>query len=98
MSLDNLDVVMASEADAFCCIGKATIAHHEQDKHGQKMEGFSEKFFFIMNLQQWLPLFATNGQDVKWNTLIYIGHYYTAIHQSCNFFWEMVILDLCFSI
>ena len=59
MSLDNLDVVMASVADAFCGPGKATIAHHEQDKHGQKMEGFSdfpETFFFFMNLHQWLPL------------------------------------------
>lgn len=89
---------MASVADVVSNACKAAIAHHDQNKHGQKMEDFSEKFFFIMNLHQWLPLFATNGQDVKWNTLIYIGHYYTAIHQSCNFFWEMVILDLCFSI
>ena len=50
---------MASVADAFCVIGKAAIAHHEQDKHGQKMEGrsdFPETFSFIMNLHQWLPL------------------------------------------
>ncbi len=59
MSLDNLDVVMASVADVVSNACKAAIAHHEQDKHVQKMEGFSdfpETFFFFMNLHQWLPL------------------------------------------
>ena len=47
---------MASVADVVGDACKTTIAHHDQDKRGQKMEDFSEKFFFIMNLHQWLPL------------------------------------------
>jgi hypothetical protein len=61
MSLDNLDVVMASVADVVSNACKTTIAHHEQDKHHQKTEGFSgvsAKHLYFMDLHQWLLLTA----------------------------------------
>ncbi|MBQ9446174.1 MAG: hypothetical protein IJU61_06250, partial [Victivallales bacterium] len=87
MSLDNLYVVMASVADAFCGPGKATIAHHEQDKHGQKMEGFSgvpAKYLYFMDLHQWLLSTTWHAQDLKlniYNLLMTLLYRYSSIMQ-----------------
>ncbi len=83
---------MASVADAFCDIGKTTIARHEQNKHRQKTENFSSipaKYFYFMDLHQRLLLNAWHAQDVKLNIQISIRHYYTAILKSCNFTNQM---------
>ncbi len=70
MSLDNLDVVMASVADVVSNACKTTIAHHEQDKHRQKTEGFSgvpAKYLYFMDLHQWLLSTIWHAQDLKLN-------------------------------